>query len=220
MSAGLYLNAGEEIAVRLRFACEAHDPAIDPHLERVATYSCEIGRLLDFSEIRIRELRLAAPLHDIGKIGLPLSVLNKPGRLTQEEMDLVRTHTVLGHRILDGSPWPLIQSAARIARSHHESWDGKGGPDGLAGDQIPIEARIVAIADVFDALTSQRVYKAAWNQKEARLEMRGLRGKKLDPALLDLFLEHVPRAAESSAMGRPQFSAAAAPAPSIRCPPE
>jgi putative two-component system response regulator len=201
MSVGLFLNAGEEIAVRLRRTCEAHDPSIDPHLDRVASYSCEIGRLLGFSEIRIMELRLAAPLHDIGKIGLPLTILNKPGRLTPEEMELVRTHTVLGHRILDGSPWPLIQCAARIARSHHESWDGKGGPDGLAGDQIPLEARIVAIADVFDALTSQRVYKAAWDHKEAQLEMRGLRGKKLDPAILDLFLEHLPRADEASVSG-------------------
>ncbi len=185
-------DPGAEMALRLRLACEAQDPSIGAHLDNVTHYACELGRLAGLAEARIAELRLAAPLHDLGKIAIPHSLLGKPGRLSPSEMQTVRSHAVIGHRILDGSPWPAIQCAARVALAHHECWDGSGYPNGWSGARIPIEARIVAVADVYDALLSQRAYKAAWDTAHTLEEMRRLRGTKFDPTLLDLFLEHIP----------------------------
>ena len=185
-------NAGIEMAVRLRLACEAHDATIGPHLDRVSRYACEIGRLMGLGKTQVVELHHATPLHDMGKIGIHVDLLNKPGRLTHEEMETIKLHTVLGHRILDGSPWPLIQCAAKIALSHHECWDGSGYPHGLVREKIPLEARIVAVADVYDALLSQRAYKPAWEEDLVIAEMRRLRETKFDPAILDLFLNHLP----------------------------
>jgi HD-GYP domain-containing protein (c-di-GMP phosphodiesterase class II) len=185
-------NPGVEIAVRLRLACEAHDTSISAHLDRVSRYACEIGRLMGLSNERLNELHYATPLHDVGKIGLPQELLSKPGRLTHEEMETIKSHSLIGHRMLDGSPWPLIQCAARIALAHHECWDGSGYPHGLAGEQIPLDARIVAVADVYDALMSQRAYKPAWEEDLVIAEMRRLRETKFDPAILDLFLKHLP----------------------------
>ena len=105
---------------------------------------------------------------------------------------MVKTHTVIGHRIMEGSEWPVIQCAARIALSHHECWNGSGYPHGLAGDAIPLDARIVAVADVYDALMSQRAYKPAWEEDMVIAEMRRLRGDKFDPAVFDLFIENLP----------------------------
>jgi putative two-component system response regulator len=188
MNSETFTDAGIEMAVRLRRACEAHDPTIGSHLDRVGHYACEIARLLGLSERQIIEIHHATPLHDVGKIGIPVEVLNKPGRLTREEMELVKSHTVVGHRILEGSDLPLIQCAAKIALSHHESWDGSGYPNGLIGRQIPLDARIVAVADVYDALMSQRSYKPAWEEEVVLDEMRSLRERKFDPQILDLFL--------------------------------
>jgi putative two-component system response regulator len=185
-------NPGVEIAVRLRLACEAHDTSISSHLDRVSRYACEIGKLMALDGARLLELHHATPLHDVGKIGLPQALLNKPGRLTREEMETIKSHSLIGYRLLDGSPWPMIQCAARIALCHHECWDGTGYPHGLAGEQIPIEARIVAVADVYDALMSQRAYKPAWEEDVVVAEMRRLRETKFDPAILDLFLSHLP----------------------------
>jgi putative two-component system response regulator len=184
-------NPGVEIAVRLRLACEAHDTSISSHLDRVSRYACEIGRLMGLDAARLLELHHATPLHDVGKIGLSQDLLNKPGRLTGEEMEIIKSHAVIGHRMLSGSPWPLIQCAARIALSHHECWDGSGYPQGLAGEKIPIDARIVAVADVYDALMSQRAYKPAWEEDLVIAEMRRLRETKFDPAILDLFLANL-----------------------------
>jgi putative two-component system response regulator len=186
-----------EMAGRLRLACEAHDPDIGPHLDRVTRYAGEIGRLMGLTETQRLEVRHATPLHDVGKIGLPMVLLNKTGRLTSGEMDIIKTHTVIGHRILDGSRWPLLWCAARIALSHHECWDGSGYPQGLAGTAIPLEARIVAVADVYDALMSQRAYKPAWEEDLVVAEMRRLRGVKFDPEILDLFIDHLPTATAS-----------------------
>lgn len=185
-------DPGAEVALRLRRACEAHDPSIGPHLDRVTRYACEIGRGLGLPGERLEQLRLAAPLHDVGKIGLPPALLHKPGKLTSAEMQIVREHTTIGHRILDGSPWPVLQCAAQIALSHHENWDGSGQPQGLKAGQIPLEARIVAVADVFDALSSSRIYKDAWDPEQVVAEMRRLRGVKFDPEALDLFLDRLP----------------------------
>jgi HD-GYP domain-containing protein (c-di-GMP phosphodiesterase class II) len=185
-------DPGAEIAVRLRLACEAHDTTISSHLDRVTRYACEIGRVMGLSATRIAELHYATPLHDVGKIGIPVELLNKPGRLTREEFEMVKSHTVIGYRMLEGSPWPTIQCAARIALAHHESWDGTGYPHGLVGESIPLDARIVAVADVYDALMSQRAYKPAWEEDAVIAEMRRLRETKFDPAILDLFLDHLP----------------------------
>jgi putative two-component system response regulator len=192
MSASPFADPGVEMAVRLRQACEVHDPRIVSHLDRVSRYACEIGRLAGLPTARLIGLHYAAPLHDIGKIGLPLGLLNKPGLLTAEERELVQSHTVIGHRILEGSTWPVIRCAAEIALSHHECWDGSGYPHGVSGDRIPLDARIVAVADVFDALISHRAYKPAWEEEEAIAEMRRLRQTKFDPEILDLFMAHLP----------------------------
>lgn len=188
----LHSDPGLEIAVRLRLACEAHDATISPHLDRVSRYACDIGKLMGFSDARLQELRQATPLHDLGKIALPLEILNKVGRLTNAEMETVRTHTTIGYKILEGSTWPIIQCAANIALSHHECWSGGGYPQKLVGEAIPLDARIVAVADVYDALMSQRAYKPAWEEDMVVAEMRRLREDKFDPAILDLFIEHLP----------------------------
>jgi putative two-component system response regulator len=187
---------GKEIADRLRLVCEAHDPSIDAHLRRVGRYSCEIGELMGLSERELIHLHYAAPLHDIGKIAIPLSLLNQPGRLTPEQTATVRDHAAIGHRILAGSYLPMIKCAANIALGHHESWDGSGYPNRLCGRAIPLEARIVAVADVFDALLSPRPYKPAWDTEQVILEMRQLREVKFDPEILDLFLGHLQSTAE------------------------
>ena len=181
-------DPGLELAHRLRLACEAHEPDIAEHLDRVSHYACLLGRWLKLPEENIRLLELATPLHDIGKIGVPTELLTKPERLTSEEMAVVQSHTVIGHRILDGSRSPILQHASRIALWHHESWDGSGYPHGLAGTAIPMEARIVAVADVYDALTSQRAYKPAWSFEATLAEMQRLRARKFDPEVLDRFL--------------------------------
>jgi HD-GYP domain-containing protein (c-di-GMP phosphodiesterase class II) len=192
-------DPGVEMAVHLRRTCEEHDNSLGSHLDHVAHYSCELARLAGLPDERIAEIRYASPLHDIGKVALPPELLNKPGRLTPGEMEVIKSHTSVGHAILDRSPWSVLQCAALIARSHHECWDGSGYPDGLKGGEIPFEARIVAIADVYDALLSRRAYKPAWDQQAVVEEMRRLRGTKFDPALLDLFLVNLPKVAVTAA---------------------
>jgi putative two-component system response regulator len=139
-----------------------------------------------------QELRHASLLHDIGKIGIPDRVLRKPGRLTDEEYRLMRTHTDVGSAVLAGSPSSLVRTAETIARAHHERWDGTGYPAGLAGDAIPMAGRIAAICDVFDALVSPRPYKRAWTEQEAVAELVAQRGRQFDPTLVDAFLALLP----------------------------
>ncbi len=192
MSSVPFQDPGVEAAVRLRLACEAHDETISSHLDRVTRYACAIGRLAGLSATRVAELHHATPLHDVGKIGVPIHLLNKPGRLSPEEMEIVKSHTLIGHRILDRSPWPVIRCAAVIALSHHECWDGRGYPHNLRGESIPLDARIVTVADVYDAMLSQRAYKPAWQEERVIAEMRQMRGTKFDPAIFDLFIENLP----------------------------
>ncbi|RKX35561.1 MAG: hypothetical protein DRP71_03240 [Verrucomicrobia bacterium] len=182
-----------EMAIRLRKVCEAHDPNIASHLNNVARYSREIARHVGLPEGKIRQICHAAPLHDIGKIGLRRTLLEKPGALDADEMMTIQSHTQIGYDILAGSPWPTIQCAAAIAWSHHENWDGSGYPNGLRGEEIPLEAHIVAVADVFEALLSTRAYKSAWSQDQVIAEMKRLRGVKFEPALTNLFLENLPQ---------------------------
>jgi putative two-component system response regulator len=132
-------------------------------------------------------IRRAAPLHDLGKIAIPDSILLKPGRLTDEEYEVVKTHAVLGARVLAGGDSDLLQTAERIVRSHHERWDGSGYPDALTGEAIPIEARLVSVADVFDVLVHERPYKDSWTVEAAAEEIRAAAGTQFDPAAVDAF---------------------------------
>jgi putative two-component system response regulator len=183
---------GVEAAVRLRAACEAHDPSEAAHLARVGSYSVLIGRLVGFDPAGLSEVEHAAPLHDLGKIGLPLRLFHKGGALTPAERKAVERHTTIGFHILEASRSPLLQRAARIALAHHESWDGSGYPNAWKADQIPLDARIVAVADVFDALLSRRSYKEAWDMDRVLAEMRRLRESKFDPEIADVFLANIP----------------------------
>ncbi|CAO3439388.1 HD-GYP domain-containing protein [Azospirillum endophyticum] len=179
---------GEELVTRLSRASEYRDPETGAHIERMALYSKLIAEAAGCGVAYAQDLRKAAPMHDIGKIGIPDMILLKPGRLSPEEMTVMRQHAAIGHRILANSDIPLLRLAAEIALSHHEKFDGTGYPNGLAGDAIPLSGRIVAIADVFDALTSTRPYKRSWTMEEARAYMVENRGRHFDPALLDAFL--------------------------------
>ncbi|MHB8544011.1 MAG: HD domain-containing phosphohydrolase [Leptospirales bacterium] len=151
-----------ETLLRLALAGEFHDFETGNHLLRMARYTRLIAEALKVSPYESEMLELAAPMHDIGKIGIPDRILKKPGALNPEEFQIIMQHPVIGHRILEGSTSPVIQLGALIALSHQERFDGSGYPHKLAGEKIPKEGRIVAVADVFDALTSHRPYKSAW----------------------------------------------------------
>ncbi len=177
----------EEIIYRLARAIEYRDGDTGEHVSRVAQISQLIGEGIGLSPDRCRMIYLAAPLHDIGKIGIADAILSKPGKLTPEEMAIMREHVSIGARILERGSSELIRTAELIAQSHHEKWDGTGYPDQLSGTDIPIEARIVAIADVFDALCSERPYKAAWPIEKAYAEIIRCSGAHFDPTCVAAF---------------------------------
>ncbi|MDC9823096.1 response regulator [Devosia sp. ZB163] len=177
----------EEIIWRLARAIEYRDGDTGGHVSRVALISSLIAGALGLSPERCRLIYLAAPLHDIGKIGIPDAVLGKPGKLTAEELTVMRQHVTIGARILEKGSSELVRTAELIAQSHHERWDGTGYPGRIAGTDIPIEARIVAIADVFDALCSERPYKKAWPVEAAYREVASLSGTHFDPACVAAF---------------------------------
>jgi len=177
----------EEIIFRLALAVEYRDSDTGDHTWRVARYSQIIAEELGLAPDVCRSLYLAAPLHDVGKVGVPDGILLKPGRLDPDEFAAVQTHTTIGQRILGGSASELIRLAAEIAEAHHERWDGSGYPNGLAGTAIPLAARIVAVADVFDALTTQRPYKAAMSFEAALDSLRAESGRHFDPACVAAF---------------------------------
>lgn len=181
--------AFEEIVFRLSSAAEFRDEATGRHIERVGRYSELLATRLGLGEERCQLIRYASPLHDVGKIGIPDSVLQKPGKLMPEEMEMMQRHAEIGHSLLAGSAAALLQNAATIALTHHEKWDGTGYPQGLSGHAIPIEGRIVAVADVFDALTTDRVYRPAMEIEEAIAFMSENSGTHFDPELLDLFID-------------------------------
>lgn len=158
------------------------------HVLRVGRMAERLGRAAGMGKEESRMLGQAAQLHDIGKLGIPDTILDKPGCLDQEEMQIMRTHTRIGHQILSRSRQPLFAMAARIALEHHENWDGTGYPQGLEGDHISLEARITAICDVVDALSHDRIYKCAWPMAAVRDHLLAERGRRFDPVLVDLFL--------------------------------
>ena len=178
----------EEIIYRLSLAAEYRDSETGSHIARMARYCLLIAEGLGLDPEDCRTLYLAAPMHDIGKIAVADSILLKPGKLTAEERAVMEYHTLHGYKILSGSKSPLIRVAAEIAVSHHERWDGTGYPNRLKGTDIPLFGRMAAIADVFDALTSERPYKAAWSPEKARASIIEASGTHFDPDCVAAFL--------------------------------
>jgi putative two-component system response regulator len=183
------LDREEELIIRLAKAAEFRDPETGSHIHRMAHYSRLIAQGLGLPEEQCRLIFKAAPMHDVGKLGTPDGILLKPGRLNEDEMRVMRRHPVIGHAILAGSTSQLIQLGAEIAICHHEKFDGTGYPYQLAGELIPMSGRIVAVADVFDALTSERPYKTAWDLERARGFMSENAGLHFDPACIAVFLD-------------------------------
>lgn len=182
----------EEISLRLIAAAEYRDDETGEHIRRMGLISAELAKGLGFDTAMVDSMRIAAPMHDIGKIGVPDIILRKPGKLTPEEFEIVKTHTVIGAKILDGSDIPLLQMGRDIAMYHHERWNGGGYPSGKKGEEIPVCARIVTIADVYDALLSPRVYKDPIPEPETIEIMKEEKGRHFDPAIFDVFLELLP----------------------------
>jgi len=186
----------EETVKRLSSMAELRDLETGRHLERMSSYCALIAERFDFDRERIELMRIASPMHDVGKIGIPDNILLKPSTLTPEEREVMQQHTEIGYRILSGSDAELLTLAAVLAWTHHERFDGSGYPRGLSGEEIPIEGRIAAVADVFDALTSDRIYRPAFNVEEAVSMMRDQRGAHFDPEVLDRFLNAMEKVEE------------------------
>jgi putative two-component system response regulator len=180
-----------EVLERLAAAGEARDDDTGQHTRRVGDLAARIAEALGLPAGEVDLIRLAAPLHDVGKIGIPDSILRKPGRLTADEFAVMQTHTLIGAEMLANGATRHMRMAETIARSHHEWWDGTGYPDRLAGDAIPLAARIVAVADVYDALTHARPYRGAWPRDRVIAELRRKTGTHFDPRVVQAFLETV-----------------------------
>jgi putative two-component system response regulator len=174
-----------ETLQRLALAAEYHNDDTSRHTERVGTTAAEIAAQLGLDAEQVRLVREAAQLHDVGKLAIPDMILLKPGRLSSQEYEVMKTHAELGARLLSGSSSPVLQMGAVIAESHHERWDGTGYPAGLAGEAIPLVGRVVAVADVFDALTHDRPYKPAWSTEQAIAELRRMAGSRFDPRVVE-----------------------------------
>ncbi len=182
------LATRQQVVQCLGKAAEFKDNETGLHVVRMSHYSRLLGKAVGFDENDLEDLFSAAPMHDVGKIGIPDAILRKPGRLDEDEMHVMRQHAEIGASIIGEQSGGMLAMAYRIALCHHERWDGTGYPRGLAGEAIPLEARIVAIADVFDALTSVRPYKQAWSFEDAVAFLQKERGQHFDPALVDLFM--------------------------------
>ncbi|MGE8361544.1 HD domain-containing phosphohydrolase [Pseudomonas sp.] len=185
-----------QIVQRLGMAAEYKDNETGLHVIRMSHFSRVLALAAGFSENAADELLNAAPMHDVGKIGIPDSVLRKPGKLDDEEWQVMRQHVEIGARIIGEHVSGVLRTAQIVALSHHEKWDGSGYPRGLRGEEIPIEGRIVAIADVFDALTSVRPYKQAWSIEDAVGFLREQSGQHFDPRLVELFIGRLPEILE------------------------
>ena len=197
-------NRERETIFRLSLVAEQRNPETFVHLSRMSNYCQIIGRGIGISQEDQNILLTASPLHDIGKVVIPDAILEKPGKLTRQEFEIVKKHTTAGYEILKGSNSPLLRVAAKIALTHHEKYDGSGYPEGLSGENIPLVGRICALSDVFDALTSARAYKKAWPVKDAVDEVRRNRGKHFDPQLVDVFNSVLPELLKTKAKFKPQ----------------
>lgn len=182
----------EEIALRLVWAAESRDKETGDHIRRIGLYAEALALEIGWERQQSDDIRVASTMHDIGKIGTPDRILQKPGKLTSQEYEIMKAHTEIGAKILDGSDVPLLQMAKEIALCHHEKWDGSGYPRGLAGEDIPQSARIVSIADVYDALVNKRVYKTAKSEDETVAIMTGELRTSFDPKILASFLALLP----------------------------
>ncbi|MBA3351357.1 MAG: response regulator [Blastocatellia bacterium] len=178
-----------EIVDRLAGAAEFRDDDTRLHTQRVGVLAARVAERLGIAAAEVAILRRAAPLHDVGKIAIPDEILLKPGRLTDNEMQIMRTHVTIGAQILSNSHFAILQRAEVIARTHHERWDGKGYLQGLKGEEIPFCGRLTAVIDVFDALTGVRPYKAAWPVQKAIDEIKANAGTQFDPAIVDALLQ-------------------------------
>lgn len=184
---------------RLALAAEYRDDNTHEHTQRVGHLAALLARGAGLGDRMVRLVREAAPLHDLGKIAIPDSILLKPGRLSDEEYEVVKTHALLGARVLAGAESELLEVAERIVRHHHERWDGAGYPDALEGEDIPVVARITAVADVFDVLVHERPYKDSWSVEAAAEEIRKGAGTQFDPAVVEVFDELGPTGWQSEA---------------------
>jgi len=180
-------RASLETIHRLARAAEYKDEDTGAHILRMSNYSAAIARKMGLDDVTVERILYAAPMHDVGKIGIPDSILLKPGPLGKEEWELMKQHTTIGARILEGSDGDFIRMAEMISLTHHEKWDGNGYPRGLQGEDIPLVARIVAIADVFDALMSKRPYKQPFSLEKSLGIIRESRGSHFDPEAVDAF---------------------------------
>ncbi|MCP4295047.1 MAG: HD domain-containing protein, partial [Proteobacteria bacterium] len=181
-----------EIVHRLGLAAEYRDNETGAHIVRMSHYSMEIGKMMGLNDKETDLILHSAPMHDIGKIGIPDNILLKPAKLTFEEFDIMKQHAVIGTGILSGAGSELLQAAGNIALTHHEKWDGTGYPNGLKGLDIPLHGRITACADVFDALTSKRPYKTPWTIDKAVDFVSEMSGKHFDPAVVDAMMRSLP----------------------------
>jgi len=196
------IQAGEDTMRHLATAANYHDTDTGAHIDRMAEYAEIIAKHLGWDEDHQRLMSLAAPMHDVGKIGIPDTILKKQGQLSDEEWEHMKDHPTMGAQILSGSSSKVLQMAEVIALTHHERYDGGGYPRGLLGEEIPLPGRIVALADVFDALTTPRAYKKAWTLEEALVRLRDESGKHFDPKVIEAFFQALPEIIEVYNQGR------------------
>ncbi len=185
------IDTQKEVIFTMGSICETRSRETGNHVKRVAEYSKLLALYSGLSEENIDLITDASPMHDIGKVAIPDNILHKPAKLTDDEFKIMRTHAEIGYRMLCHSDRPLLKTAALIAFEHHERWDGTGYPRYLKEEEISIEGRITAIADVFDALGSDRVYKQAWKDEDIFNYLRNESGKQFDPSLIKIFFEHI-----------------------------
>ena len=181
----------KEVVFTMGSIAESRSKETGNHVKRVAEYTYLFAKCLGMPEKECEMLKQASPMHDIGKVAIPDAVLNKPGRFNEEERAIMDTHAQLGFDMLQSSSRPLLKMAATVAYEHHEKWNGTGYPNGLAGEKIHIYGRITAVADVFDALGSSRVYKEAWDDDRIFKMFKEERGEHFDPKLIDIFFENL-----------------------------
>ncbi|GAB6106530.1 HD domain-containing phosphohydrolase [Fusibacter bizertensis] len=180
-----------ELIDRLMLSAEFRDTRTGYHIARIGHFAKHLAELAGLNERECEIVFHASKLHDIGKIGISDEILLKSNKLTDDEMNIMKLHTIKGAKILSGSKSEILKCAEKIAHNHHEHWDGSGYPDGISGENIDLESRITSVCDVFDALYSSRPYKPAWDLEAVLRELNAIKGHSLDPRLTDLFVEHI-----------------------------
>lgn len=192
MQTRLIRKTQEETIIRLLTALESRDEETGGHVRRIGLFSAHLAEAAGWTQEEVEDIRLAAPMHDIGKIGVPDAILRKEGPLTTDEFEVIKSHTTIGGQILGDSEFPMLQMAHEIALYHHERFDGGGYPEDRKGEDVPVAARIVALVDVYDALSQDRVYRKACPLEEVLESMRQSSGSHFDPQFFDLFLDSIP----------------------------